>query len=215
MNISVRGTIPGNDFDAGPYIVISQEEDTFTSSDVYEFRRSMTVSIDGAGQRVLQPALLRWEADVHARAIALALTITPPASKRQASHLVHASLPGRGRGEACQTCQSRASMHTCARGPERGNGRACCTAGLNATSYQPGNMLRFQLLFRLTSSLDPNYLHIHRVKGIIQASTVRTCAFSKCLCMAALTFYAVAKSTRCACDECALKVRKDSGRRLS
>ena len=39
----------------------------------------------------------------------------------------------------------------------------------------PGNMLRFQLIFRLTSSVDDNYLHIHTLKGIVQASTVSTC----------------------------------------
>ena len=33
-------------------------------------------------------------------------------------------------------------------------------------------MLRFQLIFRLTSSVDDNYLHIHTLKGIVQASTV-------------------------------------------
>ncbi|CAL8463641.1 g3175 [Coccomyxa elongata] len=33
----------------------------------------------------------------------------------------------------------------------------------------PGNLERFQLVFRLTSTVDPNYLHIHTLKGIAQA----------------------------------------------
>ena len=50
--------------------------------------------------------------------------------------------------------------------------RVALRAGLNKTAYVPGNMLRFQLIFRLTSSVDDNYLHIHTLKGIVQASTV-------------------------------------------
>jgi hypothetical protein len=45
-------------------------------------------------------------------------------------------------------------------------------AGLNKTDYRPGSMLRFQLIFKLTSNIDPNYLHIHTLKGIVQASRV-------------------------------------------
>lgn len=59
-------------------------------------------------------------------------------------------------------------------------------AGLNRTSYVPGNLLRFQLIFRLTSNVDENYLHIHTLKGIVQASTVRRSAAhthrSSCTC---------------------------------
>ncbi len=35
-----------------------------------------------------------------------------------------------------------------------------------------GNLARFQLIFRLTSSVDDNYLHIHTLKGILVASRV-------------------------------------------
>ncbi|BDA48490.1 probable lysyl endopeptidase at N-terminal half [Coccomyxa sp. Obi] len=35
----------------------------------------------------------------------------------------------------------------------------------------PGNLERFQLIFRLTSTVDPDYLHIHTLKGIAQAAT--------------------------------------------
>lgn len=48
-----RGSVPdgcmhaGNDFDAAPYVSISQDTDSFTSADVYTYRRSMTVSVDG------------------------------------------------------------------------------------------------------------------------------------------------------------------------
>ena len=33
----------------------------------------------------------------------------------------------------------------------------------------PGNLLRFQLIFTLTSSVDPNYLHIHTMKVLVTA----------------------------------------------
>jgi hypothetical protein len=74
--------------------------------------------------------------------------------------------------------------------------------GLNKTSYQPGNMLRFQLLFRLTSSLDPNYLHIHRVKGIIQASTVRCPCLLERLCM----ILALLPLFSWGCQECLMRL---------
>ena len=35
-----------------------------------------------------------------------------------------------------------------------------------------GNVARFQLIFKLTSSVDTNYLHIHTLKGILVASRV-------------------------------------------
>ncbi len=35
----------------------------------------------------------------------------------------------------------------------------------------PGNLERFELVFSLTSTVDPNYLHIHTLKGIAQAAT--------------------------------------------
>ncbi|EIE27691.1 hypothetical protein COCSUDRAFT_39286 [Coccomyxa subellipsoidea C-169] len=41
----------------------------------------------------------------------------------------------------------------------------------NISYFVPGNMARFQLIFRLTSSVNQNYLHIHTLKGIAQAST--------------------------------------------
>lgn len=38
-------------------------------------------------------------------------------------------------------------------------------AGLNGTDYAPGNLLRFELVFRLTSSYDENYFHVHTLKA--------------------------------------------------
>ncbi len=62
-------------------------------------------------------------------------------------------------GFAAQTCTFVQRQHTC-----------YCCAGENYT-IAPGNMGRFQLIFRLTSTKDPNYLHIHTLKGIAQAAT--------------------------------------------
>ena len=46
------------------------------------------------------------------------------------------------------------------------------TAGLEAVQAAAGNVARFQLIFKLTSSVDTNYLHIHTLKGILVASRV-------------------------------------------
>ena len=41
-----------------------------------------------------------------------------------------------------------------------------------------GNIARFQLIFKLTSDVNDNYLHIHTMKGILVASRVNTpCIF--------------------------------------
>ena len=46
-------------------------------------------------------------------------------------------------------------------------------AGLEAVQAAAGNLARFQLIFKLTSNVDNNYLHIHTLKGILVASRVR------------------------------------------
>ena len=47
MNVSVRGTYPGNMFDTTPYVQLSDTSDNFTSADLYQYRRSINVSITG------------------------------------------------------------------------------------------------------------------------------------------------------------------------
>ena len=144
----------GNAFDASPYVSISQETDAFTSSDVYTYRRSMTVSVDGGLPTCFQ----------HASMLLKVLETTFPFELHGTSYTsLRIVTPG---PLHCGACLLQSSfLHA---------------PGLNATSYQPGNMLRFQLLFRLTSNLNSNYLHIHRLKGIIQASTVRMSLLSPC-----------------------------------
>ena len=48
MNVTVRGTVPGNSFDASPYVALSAQGDTFNASDAFQFRRTVTVDIHGA-----------------------------------------------------------------------------------------------------------------------------------------------------------------------
>lgn len=50
--------------------------------------------------------------------------------------------------------------------------RALCHVGLNTTRVAAGNLARFQLVFKLTSDVNPNYLHIHTLKGLAVASRV-------------------------------------------
>ena len=40
-----------------------------------------------------------------------------------------------------------------------------CCPGLNRTDYAPGNLLRFELVFRLNCSYDENYFHVHTLKA--------------------------------------------------
>jgi len=47
-------------------------------------------------------------------------------------------------------------------------------AGLDAVRAAAGNLVRFQLVFKLTSDVNDNYLHIHTMKGILVASRVST-----------------------------------------
>lgn len=47
MDVSVRGTYPGNAFDITPYVELSDVSDNFTSADIYEYRRSIKVSLQG------------------------------------------------------------------------------------------------------------------------------------------------------------------------
>ena len=47
MNVSVRGTYPGNIFDTTPYVQLSDISDNFTSADLYQYRRSINVSTTG------------------------------------------------------------------------------------------------------------------------------------------------------------------------
>ena len=47
MDVSVRGTYPGNMFDMTPFVKLSDDSDNFTSADVYQYRRSIKVSISG------------------------------------------------------------------------------------------------------------------------------------------------------------------------
>ena len=56
MDVSVRGTYPGNVFDMTPYIELSDVSDNFTSSDIYEYRRSIRVSLRG---KVHMPVLMQ------------------------------------------------------------------------------------------------------------------------------------------------------------
>ena len=37
MNVSVRGTYPGNMFDMTPYVQLSDTSDNFTSADLYQY----------------------------------------------------------------------------------------------------------------------------------------------------------------------------------
>ena len=48
--------------------------------------------------------------------------------------------------------------------------------GLDATNVAAGNLARFELIFKLTSDVNSNYLHIHTLKGIAMASRVGTSA---------------------------------------
>ena len=45
-------------------------------------------------------------------------------------------------------------------------------AGLEKVQAAAGNIARFQLIFKLTSDVNDNYLHIHTMKGILVASRV-------------------------------------------
>ncbi len=47
VNVSVRGTYPGNMFDMTPYVQLSDTSDNFTSADLYQYRRSIKVSATG------------------------------------------------------------------------------------------------------------------------------------------------------------------------
>lgn len=53
MEVTVRGTYPGNTFDMTPYIHLSDYSDNFTSDNIYQYRRSIRISIEGmtASQR--------------------------------------------------------------------------------------------------------------------------------------------------------------------
>lgn len=55
-----------------------------------------------------------------------------------------------------------------------------CCPGLNRTDYAPGNLLRFELVFRLTSSYDENYFHVHTLKA---SAVSRDCCSAASLCM--------------------------------
>ena len=54
MNVSVRGTYPGNVFDMTPYVQLSDTSDNFTSADLYQYRRSIKVSTTGWTPNLLQ-----------------------------------------------------------------------------------------------------------------------------------------------------------------
>ena len=47
MEVSVRGSYPGNAVDLTPYVELSDYSDNFTSADIYEYRRSIKVSLKG------------------------------------------------------------------------------------------------------------------------------------------------------------------------
>ncbi len=47
LDVSVRGAYPGNTFDITPYVQLSEDGDNFTSADIYEYRRSITVTLKG------------------------------------------------------------------------------------------------------------------------------------------------------------------------
>jgi hypothetical protein len=129
MNITVRGTIPGNDFDASPFIIVSQEEDIFTSSDVYEYRRSMTVSIDGAHASSPfstkdAPALLRWK--LMPTSILLARNIGCKASGCQIVACMQACLLAAAWQLRCTECMSDgSSMQMCMALTKSMGARAC------------------------------------------------------------------------------------------
>ena len=50
--------------------------------------------------------------------------------------------------------------------------------GLEKVQAAAGNIARFQLIFKLTSDVNDNYLHIHTMKGILVPSRVSTLASS-------------------------------------
>ena len=54
FNIACVHACAGNDFDAAPHVQLSQMSDKFTSADVYQYRRSITVELVGAPQHPLR-----------------------------------------------------------------------------------------------------------------------------------------------------------------
>ena len=62
-----------------------------------------------------------------------------------------------------------------------------------------GNIARFQLIFKLTSDVNDNYLHIHTMKGILVASRVTSpCVFL----VAAELAHPTASHWLAPCQEC-------------
>lgn len=47
VNISVRGSYPGNAFDMDPYVHLSDYTDTFTNNDAYLYRRTIKIATTG------------------------------------------------------------------------------------------------------------------------------------------------------------------------
>ena len=46
--------------------------------------------------------------------------------------------------------------------------RAAAGADVDSSKFKPGDVARFLLVFELTSNADPNYKHVHTLKGIAQ-----------------------------------------------
>ena len=48
MEVTVRGSYPGNMFDMTPYVQLSDTSDNFTANDIYRYRRSIRITTTGA-----------------------------------------------------------------------------------------------------------------------------------------------------------------------
>lgn len=48
MEVTVRGSYPGNMFDMTPYVQLSDTSDNFTADTIYRYRRSIRITTTGA-----------------------------------------------------------------------------------------------------------------------------------------------------------------------
>ena len=47
MEVTVRGSYPGNMFDMTPYVQLSDTSDNFTADTIYRYRRSIRITTTG------------------------------------------------------------------------------------------------------------------------------------------------------------------------
>lgn len=59
--------------------------------------------------------------------------------------------------------------------------RRCAVA--NASAFKPGDLIRWFMIFELTSDQDPNYKHIHTLKGIGQLTLGPWTQFTPIFCL--------------------------------